>query len=162
MRDVRIGPLLMRQPNVEPDTSSSGVGGAAIGRLHNSRTASRADHVPMSVLPKTLRPDRDQSRKLARLLVVASERALGSNPRRAEKHDGLVYLLAAKDAQRLEIFGKNSNWTSFMTIEKLLILVGERWIGGRRIRFARFHDFFTRAKSTKPRSTSTRVNSTPT
>ena len=102
-----------------------------------------------------------ESRKLAGLLVVASERTVGRKPRRAEEHDCLVYLLAAKDPKRLEIFRKNPYWTGFIAIEKLLVFVSERWIG-RRIRFARFHDLPTRAKSTKPRSTSVLTSSTAT
>src|ERR1700687_5509056 len=152
----------MRQPDVQPDTPSTGFRGAAVGRLHDSGAASRADQLPVSVRPKTLRPDRDQPRKLAGLLVVASERTVWSNPRRAEKHDCLMYLLAAKDPKRLKIFGKNPYRTGFITIEKLLVFVGERWIGRRRIRFARFHDFLARAKSTKPRSTSVSTSSTTT
>ena len=75
---------------------------------------------------------------------------------------GLVYLLAAKDPQRLEIFGKNPHWTGFIAVEKLLVLVGERWNGRQRIELARFHDFPTRAKSMKPRSTSVSTSSTAT
>src|ERR1700720_372695 len=96
-RDVGIGPLLVRQSDVKPNSSSAGLGSAAIGGLHDSGTTSRADHVSVNVGPKTLRPDRDESRKLAGLLVVASERTVGRKPCRAEEHDCLMYLLAAKD-----------------------------------------------------------------
>jgi hypothetical protein len=37
-----------------------------------------------------------------------------------------VYLLAAKDPKRLEIFRKNPYRTGFIAIEKLLVLVSER------------------------------------
>ena len=71
------------------------------------------------------------SRQLARLLVVASERTVRSNPRRAEEHDCLVYLLAAKNPKRLQIFRKDTDRTSFIAIEKLLVFVSERrMIGG--------------------------------
>src|SRR5271155_2663352 len=123
----------MRQPDVQPDAPSTGFGGAAVGGLHDSGSASRADHEPVSVRPKTLRPSRDQSCKLAGFLVVASEQTVGSNPRRTEEHDRLVYLLAAKDPKRLEIFGENPYWTGFITTEKLLVFVCERRIGGRPI-----------------------------
>src|SRR5580704_16722378 len=151
----------MRQPDVQPNGSTAGFGGAAVGRLHDAGAAARADHVPVSMRPKTLRPGRDQSRELARLLVVASERTVWSNPRRAEEHDCLMYLLAAKDPKRFEILRKNPYWTSFIAIEKLLVFVSERWIG-QRIPFTQFHDLPTRAKSTKPRSTSVLTSSTAT
>src|SRR3984893_10427922 len=153
-----MGPLLVRQPDVKPNSSSAGLGSAAIGRLHDSGTTSRADHVSVNAGPKTLRPDRDESRKLAGLLVVASERTVGRKPRRAEEHDCLVYLLAAKDPKRLEIFRKNTYWTGVIARENLLVFVSERWID-RWIRFTRFHDLPTRAKSTKPRSTSVLTSS---
>src|SRR5260370_37996458 len=83
-RDVGIGPLLVRQPDVKPNSSSAGLGSAAIGGLHNSGTTSRADHVSVNVGLKALRPNRDQSPEFARLLVVASERTVGRKPPRAE------------------------------------------------------------------------------
>ena len=85
----------------------------------------------MSVRPKTLRPKRNESRKLAGLLVVASERTVGRKPSRAEEDDCLVYLLAAKDPKLLEIFRENPYRTGFVAIEKLFVLVGERRNGRR-------------------------------
>src|SRR5271168_3805511 len=163
-RDVRIGPLLMRQPDVQPDGPAARVGGAAIGRFHDTGAAAGADHVAVTVRSKALRPLRDQPRELAGLIVIAPERTFGRNPRRAEEHDRLVYLLAAKDSKRLEIFCKNPDRTSFLAVEKLLVLVSERWNGRQcqRIRLARFHYFPTRAKSTKPRSTSVSTSLTAT
>src|SRR3984885_11950533 len=163
-RDVGIGPLLMRQPDVQPYRPAAGVGGAAIGRFHDSRAAARADHVAVATRSKALRPRRDQSRELAGLIVIAPERTFGCNSRRAEEYDRLVNLLAAKDSKRLEIFCKNPQRTSFLAVEKLLVLVGERWNGRQcqRIRLARFHYFPTRAKSTKPRSTSVSTSLTAT
>src|SRR5271167_355898 len=119
----------MRQPDVQSYRSSTCFGRAAIGRLHDAWAAARADHVAVAIRPKTLRPDSDQPRELARIFVVTPERTVRRNPRRAEEHDRLVYLLAAKNPKRLEILRKNPDWTSFFAIEKLLVLVSERWIG---------------------------------
>src|ERR1700735_4336206 len=104
---------LARQPDVHPYGPAAGVGGAAIGRFHDSGAAARADHVAVTARSNALRPRRDQSRELARLIVIAPERTFGCNSRRAEEHDRFVYLLAAEDSKRLEIFGKNPYRTSF-------------------------------------------------
>jgi hypothetical protein len=67
-----------------------------------------------------------------------------------------------KDSERFDIFGKNPYWAGFITIEKLIVFVGEWWIGLRRIQLARFHDFFANAKSTKLRSMSVSTSLTTT
>src|SRR5271154_7315846 len=97
----------MRQSDVQTDGPAARVGGAAIGRFHDSRAATRADHVAVAARSKALRPRRDQPRELAGIIVIAPERTFGSNPRRAEEYDRLVYLLAAKNSKRLEGFCKN-------------------------------------------------------
>ena len=42
-RDVGVGPLLVRQADVEADRLAAGVGGAAVGGLHDAAAAARAD-----------------------------------------------------------------------------------------------------------------------
>ena len=73
-----------------------------------------------------LRPFGDEARQLARLVVVTTEGALGSDPRRAKKDDGVVNQLAAKDAQWLEIFGQDANRTTLVTVEELFVFVSEK------------------------------------
>ena len=43
-RDVRVGTLLVRQPDVEADGPAAGVLRAPVGRLHDAAAAARADH----------------------------------------------------------------------------------------------------------------------
>ena len=74
-------------------------------------------------------------------------------------------LLAAKNPKRLQILRENPYWTSFLAIEKLLVLVSERRIGRRMVAgsdLRNFMIFATPAKSTKPRSTSVSTSSTVT
>ena len=59
-RDVRIGPLLVRQTDIQADRSSARFGRAAIGRLHDAGAAAGADHVAVTIRPKPLRPGGDQ------------------------------------------------------------------------------------------------------
>src|SRR5271156_3231033 len=151
----------MRQPDVQPYRTPPRFRRAAISRLHDARAASRADHIAVTIRAKALRPGRDQFRQLARIFVITSERSVRSNPRRSEKYDRLVDLHAAKSPEGLEVLGKNPNWTRFIAIEKLLVLVRKRRTG-RRIGFARLHDFRIPAKSTKQRSTSVPTSSTVT
>src|SRR5260370_8817637 len=79
-RDVGIGQLLVGQPDVKPNSSSAGLGSAAIGGLHDSGTTSRADHVSVNVGPKTLSPDRDETRNLSDLLVPTPYRPVAPKP----------------------------------------------------------------------------------
>ncbi len=77
-RDVRVRALLARQRDVQADALGAGVEGAPIRRLHHAGPAARHDDVV--TLAVDLTRARDQTRELARFLVVArlGEDALGN------------------------------------------------------------------------------------
>src|SRR6266404_2827361 len=77
--DVVIRTLFVRQLNAQADGLSAGLGGAEIGRLHDSRPAPRADDEPARIVAERHGPGCNAPRQLARLLVIAGhlERRLG-------------------------------------------------------------------------------------
>src|SRR5271170_4667217 len=123
-RNVGVGPLLMRQSDVEADGPSASLGSAAIGRLHDPAAAPGANNVSMGAGGQVYRPCGDKPRQLARLFVVAPQRALGGNSRRAEEHNGVVNPLAAENLPWLEVFGQDAQRAGLVAVEKLLVFVG--------------------------------------
>ena len=96
-----------------------------------------------------LRPQRDEARQLARVVVVAAERPVGLQARGAEEHDGAADPLALERMQRLQVLGEDAQRPRVVAVEERLVLVGERCAcdrGG--------HGSSRAAKSMKPRSTS--------
>src|SRR5262249_42666631 len=79
---------------------------------------------------------RHPTRELPRFLVIAAERAVGRQPRRAEEDDGLVDPLAAKATQRFQVLGEDAQRARVLTFEELVVVVREGATGG----FRGFHD----------------------
>ena len=69
--DVRVGALLERQPDVEPDGLAAGLVRAAVGGFHDAGAAAGRDDEAMVLRRQRHAPRREQPRELARLLVVA-------------------------------------------------------------------------------------------
>ena len=126
-REVGIRPLLVRQPDVEADGLAAGLGGAAVGGLHDAAAAAGANDVAVRVRRQALRPGGDQARELARRVVVVAERTLGRQPRGAEEHDRVANALALERVHRLEVFGEDAQRARIVAVEELLVLVGD-WI----------------------------------
>ena len=103
-----LGALLVRQADIETDGLAARLRGAAIRRLHDAPASARANDVAMLVGGQRLRPFGDQPRKLARLLVVASERTVRLQPGRAEEHDRVVNAGLLEASQRLEVFREDA------------------------------------------------------
>ena len=125
-RDVGIGPLLVRQPDVEPDRLAARVGGAAVGGLHDAAAAARAHDAVADLRRKLHRPQRDEARQLARVVVVAAERPVGSQARGSEEHDRAADLLALERVQRLQVLGEDAQRPRVVAVEERLVLVRER------------------------------------
>src|SRR5262249_8621960 len=106
--DVAVGPLLVRQADVEADGAAALLRCAAVGRLHDAAAAPRADDVAPRARRQALRPPRDEAGELPRRLVITSERPVGRQARGAEEHDGVVDLLAAERLERLEVLGEDA------------------------------------------------------
>src|ERR1022692_1629235 len=158
-RDVGVWPLLVRQSDVEPDGLAAGLRSATVGGLHDAAAAAGANDVPVSVRRETLRPDRDQARELARRVVVIAQWSVRDQPCGAEKYDRVANTFAVKSVHRLEVFGKDAQRTCIVTVEELLVLVGEP--AARRIDPT--HGFAPMAaKSINPRETSVRSSCTRT
>ena len=68
-RDVRVRDLLVREDDVEAEALGPDVEGAAVGRLHDARTAARHDDEVAAAVP--LAGGGDDPPELARLVVVA-------------------------------------------------------------------------------------------
>ncbi len=156
--NVRVGPLLMRQSDVQADRPSPSLGSATIGCLHDPSASARTDDVSVRIRRKAFRPCGDKPRQLASLLVIAPKWTVGGKPRRSEKHNRVVNTFAAEDMQRFEVLRQDTQRASRVAVEKLLVFVSERAVGC----VGRFHDASTFAKSTKPRSTSVSISSTRT
>ena len=78
-----------------------------------------------------LRPLGHQARELARLGVVAAERPVGAQPRRAEEHDRVVDALPLERVQGLEVLGEDAQRPRGVAVEERVVPVGEQRIGGR-------------------------------
>src|SRR5512146_981819 len=77
----------------------------------------------MCVGRQRLRPLGDEPRELARVLIVAPERVVHSQARRAEEHDRVMHCLPPKAFQRLEILRQDAQRPRLVTLEKRQLLV---------------------------------------
>jgi hypothetical protein len=68
--DVRIGPLLEGQPDVETDGLATRLFCAPVGRLHDARSAARGDDEAVVRRSESERPFRQQLRELTGLFVI--------------------------------------------------------------------------------------------
>ena len=82
--------LLVRETDIEPDRAATRVDRPAVGGFHDPRPAAAAHEKALRRRRDLLRPFRHQACQLAGFGVVAPERSLGPQPRRAEEHDGVV------------------------------------------------------------------------
>ncbi len=92
--NVRVGTLLVRKLDAEPHGRSARFGCAAVGRLHDTGAASRANHESFWVVAESERPLRDAAREFPRFLVVA--RHIHHGARRANLGAPLRRLPAAR------------------------------------------------------------------
>src|SRR6185312_8305954 len=106
-----------------------GLGGTAVRRLHDPAAPARADDVPVLVRGQPLRPNSDQPRKLARLLIVAPERTVRRQPRRAEKDDRVAHAQAAKPLERFEVLRQDAQRPRLLAREERLNEIG-KWVAG--------------------------------
>src|SRR5207249_10431100 len=139
------------QPDIEADGLAAGLGGAAVGRLHDAPAAAGANDVSMSVRRQILRPRGDQTRQFSRCVVVVAQWTLRREPCGAEEHDRVANVFVVESVQRFEVLGEDAQGTRIVAIEELLVLVGE-WFARP---IDRAHGLWgTAAKSMKPRATS--------
>src|SRR6185437_14901165 len=164
-RDVGIGVLLEWQVDVEADGFSSGFMSAAVGGLHNARTASGSDDEAAAARGNLRGPLREQIGHAARIFVVARRVHAGDGSlefgfllfiggafafdrgkiflrglavvkaRGAEKDDRVLNLLTAEACKRLAVFGKDAENAAVRAVQKLFVLVREG-----RFRFRLVHD----------------------
>ena len=104
----------MLSPMVLPPASAA----PAIGRLHDARPAAGADHEAVRRRFQFAGPLRDQARQRARVAIVAADRPLFADPRRAEEDDGVLDLLVAKMRERIQIFGEDAQPARIRAFEK--------------------------------------------
>ena len=128
---VGVRTLLLRQADVEADRRSAGVGCAPVGGLHDAATATGADDESVVVRREAARPHGDEPRQLACLVVIAAERAVGRQPRRAEEDDGVADAGAAEAAQRRQVLREDAQRASVIAVEELLVPVGDGRLDGR-------------------------------
>ena len=134
--NIGVGPLLMGQSYVETDSPSARFRGTSIRGLHDPAASARADDVSMCMRGEIFGPCGDESRELAGLLVVATERTVRSKPGGAKENDSFVDAFASKTAQWLEIFSKYAQRARVLAVHEILVLVCKR-----RLRHvSRFHD----------------------
>ena len=69
-RDIRVRVLLLRQRDVEPDRFRADIAGAAVGRLHDARTA--AGHHHDAAADREIAAMPDQPPELARDIVISA------------------------------------------------------------------------------------------
>src|ERR1039457_3472340 len=123
--DVGIGPLFVRQADIEPyaaapcigratargvhnsaapapspDTWPRAAADALARRFHNAAAAARAHDIALRAGRQALRPQRQAPRQFARLVVVAAERPVLRETRGAEEDNRVVYVRVAKTLQR--------------------------------------------------------------
>src|ERR1017187_6077571 len=97
--DVGIGPLFVRQADIEPYAAAPCIGRATARGFHNA-AAARAHDIALRAGRQALRPQRQAPRQFARLVVVAAERPVLRETRGAEEDNRVVYVRVAKTLQR--------------------------------------------------------------
>jgi hypothetical protein len=148
----------MRQADIEAYRSAPGVGSPAVGGFHDSPAAARTHDIAMSVGWQVFGPLGEQTSQFPRLDVIASERAIGRQPRRSEKHDRVVNVGTTKTVQRSQVFRQNAHRSPVVTGKEGFVFIGE--LGGF-WRAVGLHEVYVkRSKSMKPRATSVRTSLT--
>ena len=79
--DVLIRQLLKRKPYVQSDGFPIRIARAAIGSLHDSRTAAGADHEAVRVICELVRPLGHQARQRAGVAIEQAQRPVFVNSR---------------------------------------------------------------------------------
>ena len=106
--DVGVGLLLHRQLDVEPDREAAGLGGAAVGRLHQPRPAA-GDHreAGRGKPPSLRRPTAGRGpRGRARTSGAPS-----ADPRRAEDRDAVARSRAGRSKPQLDLARRRHAWS---------------------------------------------------
>ena len=117
-RHVTVRPLFLRQSDVEADAPAAGIGSAAVGCLHDTPAAAAANDVSSLLRWQTVRPQRDEARELARLVVVFTKRAIPLQPCGTEKHNRVTDAFAIERLQRLQVFGEYAQRTCIVTLSR--------------------------------------------
>ena len=105
----------------------------AVGGFHDATAPARANDKAATLGRETLRPQRESTRELARVIVIATEGSLRRESCRAEEDDSVANARTAKTLQRREVLGEDTQRTGIVAIEEFLVAVGE-WRVGRRSR----------------------------
>ena len=125
-RDVRIGKLFERQPDIQPDILAARIGCASVGRFHNPRSPARTHHEPVRALAEGLSPRGDHRRQRSGFGVISAQWAVFADPRRAEEHDGVTNPLPPQMGQRLEVFRYDAQRARVRAGQKRLVSVSQR------------------------------------
>ena len=108
----------MRQTDIEPNASAARIGGAPIRSFHDAAAATGANNKAVRGRWQACGPQGDEPRQFAGLLVVVAERAIGRQPRRTKKDNGVVHVLAMKTLKRFEVFREDAQRAGFIAIGK--------------------------------------------
>ena len=145
--DVGVAPLLLGQGDGQADVEALGLGGAAVGGLHDPRPAAGADDEPPALLLQALRPSGQPAGELAALLVVPGHPevafgglgvaafgprrlqpglgvVVGDQPGRAEEHDGVADLERVEAGFGMEVLGKDAERPGVAAADEPLVGIG--------------------------------------
>jgi hypothetical protein len=124
-REVWVRALLVGEADVEADGPTAGLQGAPVRRFHDAAAPAGADDEPL-VAGEGLRPEGQQARQLARLVVVATERASAGDPGRPEEDDGVMDPFPAEPAERLQVLGQDPDGPGVVAVEESGVVVRDR------------------------------------
>ena len=152
--DVRVLRLLEGQRNVEADVDALGLGGPAVGRLHDPGATAATDHEAAVRALQPLRPLGQAASQFAGRLVVCRHAQIvfgahqlrprgiatlchnlgqsflglvaGQGARRAEENNGIFDFVVFEAGVRLDVLGEDAQRPSVRAVQKVEVLVGPR------------------------------------